>query len=57
MENWMENHSHVFTNINMLAYIRPAKFNVQILNDIKYPAKGIGVVIIKIPKTSIIILL
>ena len=35
--------------------IRPAKCNVQIINDRKYPVKGFGFVIVKIPKTNIII--
>ena len=47
----------MFTDITMFTYIRPGKFNVQIINDRKSPEKGFGLVIIKIPKTYIIILL
>ena len=36
--------------------MRPVKLNVEILNGRKYPAKGIGIFIIKIPKMNIIIL-
>ena len=39
--------SHVLTNINMFSYICPVKWNLQILNGIKSPAKGVGIVIIK----------
>ena len=39
----------------MFAYIRPVQCNVQILNGRKSPAKVFGLVIIKIPKTNIII--
>ena len=31
--------SHVFTNITMFIHIIPVNFNVQILNDRKYPEK------------------
>ena len=47
--------SHVFIGITMFAYIRPVKCNVQIINGSKALAKGFGLVIIKIPKTNIII--
>ena len=46
---------HVFTNITMFTYIIPVKCNVQIINGIKYPTKCFGLVIVKIPKTTIII--
>ena len=39
----------------MCAYIRPVKCNVKILNGRKYPAKGFGLVITKIPNTNITI--
>ena len=39
----------------MFTYIRPVKFNVQILNVRNAPAKVFGLVTIKIPKTNIII--
>ena len=45
-----ESKSHVFTDIIILAYIRPILCNVQIINDSKAHAKGIGIVIIKSPK-------
>ena len=45
---------HVFTNITVFAYIRPVKCNVQILNDRKSPIQVFGLVIIKIPKKTII---
>ena len=47
--------SHVLTNINMSTYKRYVKCNVQIINTRKYLKKGFGLVIIKIPKTNIII--
>ena len=47
--------SHAFANIKMFAYIRPVKFNVQIINSSKAPENVFGLVIIKIPKTSTII--
>ena len=47
--------SHVFTDIKLFTYIRPVQYNLQILNGIKAPEKGFGLVIIKIPKTHIII--
>ena len=47
--------SYLFTNITIFTYIRPVKCNVQILNSRKSPAKRFGFVIIKIPKTNIII--
>ena len=49
--------SHVFANITMFTYIRPEKWNVQILNGRKSPTKSFGLVIVKIPKIDIIILL
>ena len=45
----------MFTYITIFNYIRPVQCNVKILNDRKFPAKGFGLVIIKIPKTNIII--
>ena len=39
----------------MLTYIRSVKFNVKIINGIKSPAEGFGIVIVKIPKTIIVI--
>ena len=45
----------MFTYITMFACIRHVKFNVQIINGSKSPAKGFGLVIIKSPKTNIII--
>ena len=48
---------HMFTVIIILTYIRPIKCNVKILNDIKAPVKGFGLVVIKPPKTNIIITL
>ena len=47
--------SHVFTDIIMFTYTRPVKCNTQIINGKKSPAKSFGLVIVKIPKTSIII--
>ena len=47
--------SHVSTNIKLFNYIRPVQCNVQILNVKKAPTKGFGLLIIKIPKTNIII--
>ena len=38
----------------MAAYIHPVKCNIKILNCNKYPAKGVFLVIIKIPKNIII---
>ena len=38
----------------MFTYIRLVKFNVQILNGSKSPAKGFGIIMVKTPKTSII---
>ena len=38
----------------MFSYIRPVKFNVQIINGRKSPENVFGLVIIKIPKTNII---
>ena len=46
---------HVFNDTNMFNYIRSVKCNVEILHVRKYPAKGIGLFIIKIPKTNNII--
>ena len=46
---------HVFTNITMFTYIRPVKCNVKIINGRASPSEGFGFVIIKIPKTNIII--
>ena len=45
----------MFTNIKLFSYIRPVKCNVQILNGSKYTSKSFGLVIIKKPKTNIII--
>ena len=39
----------------MFTYIIPVKCNVKIIKVRRYPAKGFGLVIIKKPKTSIII--
>ena len=50
-----ESNSHIFANITMFTYIRPVKCNVKILNSSKDPSKVIGIVIIKIPKSNIII--
>ena len=36
----------------MFSYIIPVKCNVQIINGRKYPAKGFGIFIIKVPKTN-----
>ena len=47
--------SHVFSKISMFTYMCPLNFNVRILNGSKDTAKLIGLVIIKIPKTNIII--
>ena len=41
---------HVFTNITMFTYTVPVWCNGQILNDSKPPAKGFGLVMIKISK-------
>ena len=46
---------HVFNDIKLFAYIRPVQCPVQILHVRKTPAKGFGLVIIKPPKTNIII--
>ena len=46
---------YVFTKTNMFIYICHVKWNMKILNGSKAPAKSIGLVIIKIPKTNIII--
>ena len=43
------------TEIIIFTYIRQVKYNVQILNGRKEPAKGFGLVIIKIPQKNIII--
>ena len=40
---------HVFTDIKLFSYIIPVQCNVQIINDSNAHAKGIGLVIIKIP--------
>ena len=45
----------VFNDITMFTYIRPVKCNSKNLNGSKSPAKGLGIVIIKIPKRRIII--
>ena len=45
----------MFTNIKMFTYIRPVRYNVQIINVSSAPTKGFGLVIIKIPKKNIII--
>ena len=52
---YVVSNSHVFTNITMFTYIIPVKCNVQIINGRRSPAKGSGLVIVKIPKTNIII--
>ena len=44
---------HVFTVITILTYIRTVKSIVQIINGIKAPAKGFGLVIIIMYKTSL----
>ena len=41
---------HVFTSITIFTYIIPVKYNVQIINGIKAPEKGFGLVIIKFQK-------
>ena len=46
---------HLFVDIKLFAYIRPVQCNIQILNGRKAPAKGFGLVIIKITKTNVII--
>ena len=45
----------MFTNITMFTYIRPVKCKVQLLNYRKSPVNVFGIVVIKIPKTNIII--
>ena len=45
----------MFTDITIFTYLRPVQFNVQILNGIKSPGKGFGLVAIKIPKANVII--
>ena len=47
----------MFTNIIIFIYTRPVKYNIQILHGRKVPARGFGLVIIKIPQTNIIIAL
>ena len=47
--------SQMFTYITMFTYIIPVKYNVQIINGRKDPAKGSGLVIVKNSKTDIII--
>ena len=47
--------SYVFTDIKLFSYIRPVQCNLQIFNDSKSPAEVFGLVIIKIPKTNIIV--
>ena len=47
--------SQVFTKITKFSYIRSVKCSAQILNGRRFPAKGLGLVIIKTPKTNIII--
>ena len=39
----------------MITYIRLEKYIVQILNGVKAPAKGFGIVNIKIAKINIIV--
>ena len=39
----------------MFNYIITVKCNVKIINGRKYPEKGFGLVIVKIPKINIII--
>ena len=46
---------HVFTDIKLFAYIRPVQCIVKLLNGSKSPEKGFGLVIIKPPRTNIII--
>ena len=53
---WRSN-SYLFTEIFMFIYIHPMNCNVKIWNIRKSPTKGIGIFIIKTPKTNIIILL
>ena len=36
----------------MFTYIRPVKRNIKIINGIKAPAKGFGLVIVKTPKNN-----
>ena len=50
-----QSNSHVFIYITMFIYIRPVKCDIQIINVSKDPAKDSGIVIVKIPKTNIII--
>ena len=45
----------MFIDIKLFAYIRPVQYNVQTLNVSKAPAKVFGIVIMKTPKTNIII--
>ena len=47
--------SHMSTYINIFTYNRPVKCNVHILNFRKAPVKVFDLVIIKNPKTDIII--
>ena len=47
--------SHMFNYITMSTYIRHVKCNLQILNVRKSPTKVFGLVIIKNPKTGIIV--
>ena len=45
----------MFTVITMFSDTRPVKYNVQILNGIKSPAKGFELVIVKFPQKNNII--
>ena len=45
----------MLTDITVFTYIRPIKFNAQIINGRKDPAKGFVLVIIKIPQKNIVI--
>ena len=47
--------SHVFTDVIMFTYIRPVKCNVQVINGSTASETGFGLVVIKIPKTNIVI--
>ena len=47
--------SYMFTDIKILSYIRSVQCNVQIINGSKSPEEGFGLVIIRTPKTNIII--
>ena len=56
MYNCMDGKTPTYsTGINMFTCIRPAKCNVKFIKGSKAPEKGFGLVIIRIPKTNIII--